>query len=346
MSYHNDSFPGRELQIAGKRFLYFGGTSYLGLQTDPDFQQLFIENLKRYGTNYGASRKSNIQIPVFDAAESALATFVGSEASLTLSSGYLAGQLVAQYFTADSFQSVYAPNTHSALGAKNSVALEHLDALGPLLEKMDRSKTAVLFLDAVDTEGGRYPDFSDLNAIDLSRLILVVDDSHGIGIMGPQGEGAYGILQDLGAKELLVCCSLGKGFGIQAGAIFGSQARIDHMKETDIYGGASPATPAALATFLDGRPLFAQRLQRLRTNLRLFLSETGDKLHALRFIAEHPVFSFENAEFVSFLEQHGVLLTNFRYPNEKGSLVSRIVISAAHTPKDILYLAKLINSYF
>ncbi|MFS4447005.1 aminotransferase class I/II-fold pyridoxal phosphate-dependent enzyme [Maribacter sp. 2307UL18-2] len=345
MNYSIDSFPGRELHISGKRFLYFGGTSYLGLQTDPNFQNMFIENVKRYGTNYGASRKANIKIPIFDQAEKVLTTLSSSEACTTLSSGFLSGQLVAQHFNTDYYSCWYAPNTHSALLQKESVPFKNLHDLFEQMEQTLANKTPVLFLDAVDTTEACYPNFSGLRDFNLNHVILVVDDSHGIGIMGQQGGGAYQILKKMNPKEIIVCCSLGKGFGIQAGAIFGTQTRIDQLKSTDVYGGASPAAPAALATLIAARPLFKTKLKKLKANLRLFQSRIGDKLHRFQFLEEHPVFSFEDIEFVEFLEENGVLVTNFKYPNEQGVLMSRIVISAVHTQKDILFLSDLVNSY-
>ena len=115
MKYWTDSFPGRSVMVENKEYLYFGGTSYLGLQTDTTFQDIFIKNTRIFGTNYGASRKSNVQISVFEKAENHLAKLVGSEACITLSSGYLAGQLVSQFLSNSKHPFFYAPNTHSAL---------------------------------------------------------------------------------------------------------------------------------------------------------------------------------------------------------------------------------------
>lgn len=53
MAYEIDTFPGRTVSIKGEPHLYFGGTGYLGLQTNALFQNLFIKNVQEYGTNYG-----------------------------------------------------------------------------------------------------------------------------------------------------------------------------------------------------------------------------------------------------------------------------------------------------
>ncbi|MBT8302152.1 MAG: pyridoxal phosphate-dependent aminotransferase family protein, partial [Maribacter sp.] len=60
------------------------------LQTDEEFQNVFIRNIKKYGTNYGASRNSNVRLKVFDNAETLLARIVRCEAAVTISSRYFA----------------------------------------------------------------------------------------------------------------------------------------------------------------------------------------------------------------------------------------------------------------
>ncbi len=252
MAQYIDSFPGREILIDGKKHLYFGGTAYLGLQTDAIFQNLFVDNLKKYGTNYGASRKSNLRMSIFGKAERYLADFVGAEDCVTVSSGYLAGQFVAQALNTKAHRFFYAPNTHSALYPIQTKCYTTFTALNIALREHLRSqprKTPVVFLDAIDFSGCNYPDFNLLQLLPLNEVILVVDDSHGIGIIGKNGSGVFRILSRLPIKELLVCCSLGKGFGIQGGAVFGTKNRMSRLMETSFFGGSSRAAPAALQRF-------------------------------------------------------------------------------------------------
>lgn len=344
MNGYTDSFPGREITVAGRNYLYFGGTSYLGLQTNRDFQDLFIQNVRKYGTNYGASRKSNIKISIFNKVEASLASIVGSEACTTLSSGYLAGQLVARHFGNDKYECFHAPNTHSALFQKGTTPFENFTNLFLAIKASNKTKIPVLFLDSIDTVAASYPDFKGLQDLPLGEIILVVDDSHGIGIMGKKGGGSHQIIQKMRPKETLVCCSLGKGYGIQAGAVFGTNARIEELTNTDFFGGASPAAPAALAALSEGHLIYQEQRALLRKNLKLFLNKTRI-LKRFRFIQDHPVFIFENAELAHTLERNGILITNFKYPNDEGVLMSRIVISAAHTKEDIEFLTSVLNSY-
>tara|TARA_R110002050_G_scaffold100580_1_gene208128 strand:- start:78631 stop:79689 length:1059 start_codon:yes stop_codon:yes gene_type:complete len=352
MMYYTDSFPDREVTVKGEKFLYFGGTSYLGLQTDVDFQDLFIKNVRKYGTNYGASRKSNIRISIFEEAERYLANLVGSESCVTLSSGYLAGQFIVQSVHKKNYKLFYAPNTHSALYVshisgnkpKSYITFSALNiALRHHLETK-KATTPVVFLDAIDFSGANYPEFEGLKILPLSDIILVVDDSHGIGIVGENGGGVYRKIKQLKPKELIVCCSLGKGFGVQAGAIFGTKKRITELVNTDFFGGSSPASPAGLASILHAEKIYSTKRILLDLNIQTFIKnlKTPTKI---KFMEGHPAFSFANEGLTKHLEKNKILVTSFRYPNENSHLMSRIVINAGHTKNDIAKLCNTLNSF-
>ena len=336
-----DEFPGRAICIDGNDYLYFGGTSYLGLQTDPEFQALFIKNIKKYGTAYGASRKSNIRLGIFDEVETHLSNVVGSEACISVSSGYLAGQLVCDYFSQEDYQLYYAPNTHAALLRGQQRVYQNWEELEKAVHSTS-NKTPVIFLDSIDFCGENYPDYKFLRNLPIKDSILVVDDSHGIGITGEEGGGSFSFLQSLKPKDLIVSCSLGKGFGVQAGAIFGSRSRIKTLTETHFFGGSSPATPASLATIKDAHQLILRKSKALNNNTALFLSGLSHTFLFSKTIG-HPTFSFQNELLATQLAENNILVTNFKYPTENDAFMSRIVLSASHTTQDIKTLCAILN---
>lgn len=347
MALYIDSFPGRQITVADEKYLYFGGTSYLGLQDYEPFQELFIKNIRKYGTNYSASRKSNVRFSVFELAEDYLADLVGSEACITQSSGYLAGQFLSDYIHKKSYKPFFAPNTHSALfrnKVKNYVTYASLNiALRNYLNEPN-AKTPVLFMDAIDFSGGGFPNFESLKILPLKDIVIVADDSHGIGIIGNNGSGVYRSLEALNPKKLFVCCSLGKGFGIQAGAIFGNKEDLLQMENSSFYGGASPASPAAVATFLEATPIYYERRTILQENLARFL-EKLESLKHFRYMDGHPTFTFLNPKLVEFLEMQKMVVTNFNYPDDASDNMSRIVLSASHRSSDIELLVNTLNSF-
>ena len=348
MAHEIDHFPGRQLYLNNENYYYFGGTSYLGLQTDQVFQELFISNIKKYGTNYGASRKSNVQLDIFRKTEAYLSKIVGSEACISLSSGYLAGQLIAKHFNTSDYSRFYTPNTHCALFTDKSVCFENYSKLNTAVRnslERDTNTTPVIFLDSIDFSGANYPNFTSLQELPLENVILVVDDSHGIGIVGAHGGGVFQQIAQLRPKELIVSSSLGKGFGIQAGALFGTKKRLFELTETDFFGGASPASPAAMATLFQAESIYENKRVTLQDNINLFKKEVDD-ISNYSCMKGHPAFSFSNSKLTSYLEKNRILITSFNYPTEDASVMSRIVISAAHTTADITYLSEQVNVFF
>ncbi|MCU0338963.1 MAG: pyridoxal phosphate-dependent aminotransferase family protein, partial [Spirosomaceae bacterium] len=110
-----DHLPNRTIEIEGQDFLYFSGTSYLGLPQNPRFQSLVREGLAQYGSVYGSSRNGNLQLSIYAQAEARLAAWTGAEAALTLSSGMLAGQAAMRYLMLEGYQFFYSTDTHPAV---------------------------------------------------------------------------------------------------------------------------------------------------------------------------------------------------------------------------------------
>lgn len=348
MTHFIDSFPGRFVTVNNKKYLYFGGTSYLGLQTDTAFQKLYTTQIKKYGTSYGASRNSNVQFSIYEKAEYHLAALVGSEKAVTLSSGYLAGQLLCSHFISEKHPLFYAPNTHSALSQQTGSYFTSYQSLNTEVRRHIATKktTPVVFIDSIDFNGSSYPDFVGLQTLPLKDIILVVDDSHGIGILGDKGGGVYQQLQKFTCKEIVVSCSLGKGFGIQAGAIYGNTSRITSIKNTAFFGGASPASPASIATYLFAQNIYAKKRATLQAHITLFNQAISQ--HASQFIAfpHHPTFGFQNIKLTKALEENNIITTHFNYPADSNTVMSRIVLSASHKKKDVTMVSSIINTLF
>ncbi|XLS27782.1 aminotransferase class I/II-fold pyridoxal phosphate-dependent enzyme [Flavobacteriaceae bacterium M23B6Z8] len=347
MMYTVDAFPGRTFISKGKEFTYFGGTSYLGLQTNTAFQQLYIKNIAKYGTGYSASRASNVRFRVYEEAENQMAASFGCEACFTVSSGYLASQLAAQYFKQQGYALFYAPETHVALHSGNCQNEADYDVLTRKIThylNTHSDRSAVLLLDTVDFFGRNYPDFLWLKKLPLYRIVIVADDSHGFGIVGASGSSSFHRLSKLHPEELVVCGSLGKGFGIQAGAVAGTLSRVTQLKNAAMFAASSPAVPAAMATYLEAGKIYQQQLKKLRKHIAHFKSLLT---HPDRFYSmpEHPAFTFTDDGLTSYLEAQGVVITNFPYPNDSGDKINRIVLSAHHTEEDIEGLCRHINDF-
>mgnify|MGYP002624176794 FL=1 len=112
--------PGRAFEKDGTEWLYFSGTSYLGIPHNPDFRTFLIEGIEQYGSNFGGSRLSNSSFYIFEEAEAYLAKWAGAPAALTISSGTLAGQLCAKVLSQQGLIH-YAPGSHPALDIQGEI---------------------------------------------------------------------------------------------------------------------------------------------------------------------------------------------------------------------------------
>ncbi len=348
MAYYIYQSPGRIIQIKGDDYLYFGGTSYLGLQSNPEFTHLLAGYLKIYGSSYGASRWSNLRLGIYEEAENYLAGWAGAEAALTVSSGFLAGQLVSSFFNRDIYKTFYAPNTHAALMQGQLAAYTDYESLGQAIKHhlgANSHRIPVLFTDSVDLSGSAYPDYGPLRALPLDQIVLVADDSHTFGFLGPSGGGTYRMLKELGPKELVVCASLGKALGLQGGVILCSDERRNSLWDTAFFAGASPAPPAHMAALVSAGEIYHKQRDLLATNIRCFNKEWNNRM-GFTSIENYPVISYNNPELTAYLEGRKILVTDFPYPSSRAdSFPGRIVLSAHHQISDILRLAGLLNSF-
>ncbi|WP_417360373.1 aminotransferase class I/II-fold pyridoxal phosphate-dependent enzyme [Galbibacter sp.] len=344
MEHYMDKFPSRVVQTDKGEYRYFGGTAYLGLQTRKDFIEHYTTNIIHYGTHYGASRASNVRFSIYDKAEQYLARYIGSESCLSLSSGYMASQLVSQYFSVTEHIVYRTPYSHDSLAAAGQLKVKDYEELKDALKRKRQEQKAVILLDSIDFMGLNYPDFKGLQSLNLQDCIVVVDDSHGLGVVGPKGAGVFNRLLQLPLGELIVCGSLGKGFGLQLGGVFGTKKRIEELRQTPIFGGSSPASPATLATLMESQYILERQREKLRSNLKQFCSLVK-KPELFIHLGDHPTFTFMDEQLTTHLYDNRIIVTSFPYPTKESQLMSRIVISAFHTPRDIETLAEVINEY-
>lgn len=92
MNYFTEELPGRTLISNHEEYLWFGGTSYLGIPHHPQFKENFADAISRYGISWGSSRNNTVQLSIYEKAEIELANFAKMPAALTVSSGMWAGQ--------------------------------------------------------------------------------------------------------------------------------------------------------------------------------------------------------------------------------------------------------------
>lgn len=338
--------PGRTAIFNNEEWLYFSGTSYLGLSQNSDFQNFIIKGVQQYGTNFGGSRLSNLRLEIFEAAENELANWTGAEAALTVSSGTLAGQLVVKMLE-NSGKFYFAPGVHPALFGEGEYSeLDFENWTQFILEKAQLTKhPLVLFSNTLDPLKARQFDFHWVQQLPNNiPITLVLDDSHGMGITGKDGAGIFSKLKTPENVVLIVVASLGKALSIPGGVILSKQHFIQKIWQSPYFGGASPANPAYLQAFLQAQPLYQQQRQILFRN-SAFFKTTTESLNLFQTFPAYPVFYTLQNALADFLKQHKVLISSFAYPTAQSEIITRIVLNAAHTEADLIQLTDLLKEF-
>lgn len=348
---YTDQMPGRTLKTNGREYLFFSGTSYLGVSCNQQFRQHLLEGFSRYGTNYSSSRNSNLKLQVFEEAEAYLAAYTGADAALTMSSGYLAGQALVLTLQ-DTGHFMYAPDTHPALwrsmadvpgsGLSYEDWVERVCVEVPALP----DKHIVIVCNSLDPLKAQDHPFNWINSLPAEKQItLIIDDSHGLGVTGIDGAGIFSQLahvKHMSHFRLLIVGSLGKAFGIPAGVILGDHKTIEQLQKSPYFGGASPAIPAYLYAFLQSGSLFKEAREKLYANIAHFLKQL-DHTDQFSYFNRYPVFFTRQKELYPYLLSHDILISSFRYPTPADEPVTRVVLNSLHTPEDLNRLTDIIN---
>lgn len=346
--YSIDHLPGRTIQLDGQDYLFFSGTSYLGMAQNPVFRSLLAEGMSRYGTVFGSSRNGNLQLRIYEEAESLLAVFARSEAALTVSSGMLAGQAVVNWLKSQGFGFIYGPNAHPAIWQDASTRLPNLSFSDwtrqlPDLVAAAVTHNVVIALNSLDALYSEAYSFDWVHQLpDDQKITLLVDDSHGFGVIGPNGSGIWSQIPQRPNVRLIVTASLAKAMGMPGGVIFADSDTLASIRRTAFFGACSPIPPAYLYVFGQAEPLYRAAFGRLLENIRRFENRV-DSLGLFQHIPAYPVFYTEQDHLYSYLLANRILVYSFAYPTPADKPNTRIVISALHQPDDIELLGDYLH---
>lgn len=296
------SAPGPYTVIDGRRCLYFAGTSYLGLHGHPQVVEAACAAVKQFGVHTATSRSGFGDSPPVLEMEAKAAAFLGKEAAWCFVSGYLGATVLAAALASE-FDAVFI-DEHAHYSVFDAAKLidgpvipfKHADAddLHTKLKSHLRWRQKPLVM--TDGVFAMLGDVAPVAAIcevlaEYEGAGLLVDDAHGLGLLGASGRGTFehaGLhdavnrataTQDAGGVRLLQCATLSKAMGGYGGVVAGDAAFIDALRRGGtIYRGASaPPAPVAAASsaaidVINDDPSIRNRLRAnsdaLRTGLR------------------------------------------------------------------------------
>lgn len=337
-----DQKPGRTALLNGEELLFFSGYNYLGINADREFKELVLEGIDKYGWLFPSSRISNTRLSIYEECENLLSELTNSEETVLFPSGFSAGQAVISCYK-NSINN--APGSHPAILQQPS-EFENFDDWRKNFLTKTTDKNSILpqvfASDSVNPLTATLYDFSFVKEAK-QPVILIIDDSHGIGIVGNEGKSASAAVPKSDQLNYIFTYSLSKAFGISGGAVSCSKQVAATLRKTPEYAAVTPLSPALVYAFVKGRHIYQQQREKLFANISYFASRVKG-LRGIKFDAGFPVFILPPELDESFFYRHKILISSFAYPDPEGENLNRIVLNALHTQEDLDKLATVVKA--
>ncbi len=352
---------GAEVVVDGRAMLGFCSNDYLGLANHPEVVAALQQGAERWGVGSGASHLVSGHTSEHHALEEELAEFTGRPRALLFSTGYMANQGVITALLGRG-DTVYEDRLNHAslidgglLSQANFKRFAHSDmeALEQHLDSKDGGE-ALVAVDGLFSMDGDIAPLRRLAEICRQRSAwLMVDDAHGIGVLGENGAGSLEHF-GLGLDEVpILMGTLGKAFGTFGAFVAGSEELIETLIQSArsyIYTTALPPALAA-ATRVSLRLVQEEgwrreRLQELIARFRRGVEEIGLPLmQSTTPIQPIVAGSSEQAlEWSRRLEDEGILVTAIRPPTvPKGGARLRITLSCSHSDEQLQRLLQALE---
>ena len=357
-----EGVPGPRMRVNGREVLMLAGSNYLDLAGDARVIKAAQQAVASAGCAAGGSRLINGNLSLHEELEHELASFVGSDAALVFSTGYMANVGVIPALAGPGDQVISDALSHASIidGCRLSRAevriFPHgdLDRLAELLRESASTRGEVLVVvDGVYSMDGDVAPLAEL--VPLAKrwgATVLVDDAHGTGTLGATGRGSSelcGVSRDVD----IVLGTLGKSLGSFGAFVAGSRALRDLLVNTArsfIFSCAlaPPQVAAARAAFevMRREPWRREQLSQNADRLRDGLAQRGistapSTTHIVPVIVGANDATMKLCE---HLLESGVYAQGIRHPSvPEGTARLRITPMATHRSSEIDHLVDLLE---
>ncbi len=336
----------------GRKLSYFAGSDYLRLSWHPEVRAAVLEGLERFGPSACASRMTTGNVPIYGCLERALSDFFGWGVATLTSAGYTAPLVAAQALAKEHTHVVLDERAHACLVDASQltglpvVTFPHRDAkgCGAVVRKCGRRSRALVMTDGLFTHSGEVAPLAGLVDALPASATLLVDDAHGLGVLGKRGRGSLE-LSGVPLRRVVLTVTLSKALGSYGGAVLGPRSLREAIFERSrLYTGSTmlppPLAAAALASLAVLEREGATRRARLAAALST-MKEGFREAGAVAPVGPGPMFAVAPAtarevlRFRKRLLDAGIHPPLIRYPNGPADRYFRFAISSEHTPAQV-----------
>jgi len=348
-----ESAQDTEVIINGKKILMFGSNSYLGLTNHPLIKEASKKAIDKYGTGCAGSRFLNGTLDIHIELENKLAEFVEKESAIVFSTGFQVNLGVISALVGRSDYLIFDEYNHASIidGGRLSFAKyfkfkhNNMNDLERLLQSLPKNGIKLIVVDGVFSMEGDIANLQGITALsDKYNANIMVDDAHGLGVLGDQGKGTaahFGLVN----KIDLMMGTFSKSLASLGGFIASDNDTIDYIKHNarSLIFSAS-MSPASVASTLAALEILKNEPERI-SRLRHLTKYAIENIKAKGFDigpTETPIipiyirYDTKTFMFTNLLFHEGVFVNPVISPavNSEASLI-RFSLMATHTEKQI-----------
>lgn len=339
----------------GRPYLFFGGTDYHRFATHPDVVAAALHEAQSSGLSCSGSRVTTGNNPLFGQLEARLAGFLGAEAAVLCSSGFLSNSVALESLSREYRRVFIDSSAHVSMKAAvrclpdervhlfRHGSVDDLERL--MLASLLPGEQPLVLTDGVGAQDGALAPLAAYWEVVREREgLIVVDDAHGVGTIGAEGRGSPELAR-LPAEAFVQTGTLSKALGAFGGFVAGPKRLVDGVSGCSAaYMGATPIPPplaaAALRSLdiLQRNPKMIEALQERALGVRERLASRGFATGS----SPAPIVSIgyweleKNERMERLLFQRGIYLPLIRsYPGSPAAGAFRLSLSSAHSEREI-----------
>jgi 7-keto-8-aminopelargonate synthetase-like enzyme len=277
-----ESQQGTRIRLDGRDMIMLSSNDYLGLSFHPKTIEACGEAAKIWGTSTTGARISNGSRAYHTALEEKLAAFLGREACHISVAGYISCCSAVAAFAQKGDTILADKNIHSCLVDATRLSMATVERfshnnpedLRQIVKTVPHHTPKMLVVEGVYSMEGhicRLPEIAQI--AEECGCFTVLDDAHGLGVLGRQGRGTVDHFK-ADDKVDLICGSLSKSLASTGGFVAGSRSLIEYLRtnsrQTLFSAAISPAMAAIASASLDIMQSEPQHLERLWRNTRRY----------------------------------------------------------------------------